>query len=321
MTKNACNESYLNDITVYPFTSTDPQQPSSFKRFFKRVVFILGSLHLTFMSALGIWLWSDPGLFGATKSCTVELVSTAIVGRYIPLGSQGLRAVSLLMYSLFLTPGLNLVMPMIVFLGPYIWYQTWRKNRSSYLENPSQHESRPKARSNTTRKLVTASGRQLGGLNARLQSIFRPPEGAVTRLFSSYKGWYCRHSTYPSILPIFVGLLMLVIINLIFILNIELTLRKNRSLQASDESEWGFGQVLAMLLLVMPLRDLLETIFERRERRWKEKNTDMLLNAIKNKEVANLENLVANATNVNVTADGDNIELLVVRHLVDITAF
>jgi hypothetical protein len=313
MTKNARNESYLTVISVQPVTSTDLQRPTSFKRFFKKVVFVLGSLHLTFMSAFGIWLWSNPGSFGTSQPCTA---STAILGRHIPLGSKGLRVVSLFMYSLFLTPGLNLVVPMVVFLGLYIWYQTLRKNRTRDLENPSQQESRHTA--HFAQRSAAASSGQPGAVNgsdSRLRSTLKPIKGTIVRLLASLKGWRHHLSAYPSILPIFIGLFMLIVINLIFIVDIELTLRANRSLQASDESEWGFGQILAMLLLVMPLRDLLETIFERRENRWKKKNMEMLQNAIKNEEVANLENLITSAANVDVLVNGANIRLFTVNEI------
>jgi hypothetical protein len=316
MTKSARNESYLTVIPVHPVTSTNLQRPTSFKRFFKKVVFVLGSLHLTFMSAFGIWLWSNPGSFGTSEPCTT---STAILGRRIPLGSRGLRVVSLCMYSLFLTPGLNLVVPMVVFLGLYIRYQTWRKNRTRDLEDPSQHESRQMA--HFAQRLAAASSGQPSAVNGsdfQLRSTFKPIEGVVVRLFAFLKGCYYHPSSYPSILPIFIGLFILVIINLIFIADIELTLRANRYLQESDESEWGFGQILAMLLLVMPLRDLLETIFERRENRWKKKNTEMLQNAIKNEEVANLKNLITNAADVNIIVNGVNIRLFTVNQIIQL---
>jgi hypothetical protein len=52
-----------------------------------------------------------------------------------------------------------------------------------------------------------------------------------------------------------VGLLLLVVINIIFLVDIELTLSRNKHLQSSEDDQWGFGQVLALLLLVIPLRD------------------------------------------------------------------
>jgi hypothetical protein len=52
-----------------------------------------------------------------------------------------------------------------------------------------------------------------------------------------------------------VGLVSLVAINILFIADIELTLRRNKGDQTGDEATWGFGQVLALLLLIIPLRD------------------------------------------------------------------
>jgi hypothetical protein len=37
----------------------------------------------------------------------------------------------------------------------------------------------------------------------------------------------------------------------------ELTLRRNIHNQSNEERDWGFGQILALLLLVVPLRDAL----------------------------------------------------------------
>lgn len=70
------------------------------------------------------------------------------------------------------------------------------------------------------------------------------------------------------VLAIRAGLTLLLVVNVIFIIDIELTLRMNYDLQGGeDEEEWRFGQILAMLLVSMPLRDLIETILARREKR------------------------------------------------------
>jgi hypothetical protein len=50
-------------------------------------------------------------------------------------------------------------------------------------------------------------------------------------------------------------LALLGVINIIFIVDIELTLSRNKHLQNGGDDLWGFGQVLALLLLVLPLRD------------------------------------------------------------------
>ena len=44
-------------------------------------------------------------------------------------------------------------------------------------------------------------------------------------------------------------------VNLLFIVDTELTLKRNLHNQSYEEREWGFGQILALLLLIVPLRD------------------------------------------------------------------
>lgn len=44
-------------------------------------------------------------------------------------------------------------------------------------------------------------------------------------------------------------------VDILFIVDTELTLQRNEAYQGGEEREWGFGQILALLLLVVPLRD------------------------------------------------------------------
>ncbi|KAJ6573120.1 ankyrin repeat-containing domain protein [Mycena vulgaris] len=168
--------------------------------FFRKIVLVLGSLHLSLMAALGIWLWSDPTSFGTADPCAAD---TVILSQLVPLGSSQLRSWSLGIDSLFLAPGLNLLLPAGLFLSIFLGYQELHRRANSS--------------------------------NPRLQ---------------------------PSIVPIIIGMVLLFAINIIFLVDIELTLRHTR---ASEESNWSFGQILALLLLVLPMRDLVETISERRE--------------------------------------------------------
>jgi hypothetical protein len=174
----------------------------------KRYVLVLGSLHLTLMAALGIWLWKNPQAFGlgnrrpadfkAANALAVERATIAILGQGVPLRSVALRAASLAIYSLFLIPGVNLIAPMVVFLAAYFG----------------------------CRRIPFA------------------------------KRW--------DVLPAYVGLGILLAINLVFIVDIEVTRNMNTILQVEDEADWGFGQILAVLLLLLPLRDLVEAILARR---------------------------------------------------------
>uniref|UniRef100_A0A0W0EVS0 Uncharacterized protein n=1 Tax=Moniliophthora roreri TaxID=221103 RepID=A0A0W0EVS0_MONRR len=227
---------------------TEHQQQLWINNIFKRIVLFLGSLHLSIMAALGIWLWSGPGSFGHSKLCVAESASTVVLGNHIPLSSKGLHGGSLVIYSLLLTPGLNLVIPMGVFLGLYIYYQAWHRNHSHSLENK------------------------------------------------------------PSTMPIVISMVILLVINIIFLVDIELTLQQNQHLQEdSDESNWSFGQILALLLLVVPLRDLLEAILARREKRRIKEDTILFENAILAEEMGVIRDLVQKGVNVNVEAkDQDN---------------
>ena len=83
-------------------------------------------------------------------------------------------------------------------------------------------------------------------------------------------------------MPAFIGLAILLAINIVFIIDIERTLDlgAERRLRKKDEGDWGFGQILAIVLLLLPLRDLIEAILSRRlkrirKERQKELNADL----------------------------------------------
>ncbi|KAJ7663354.1 ankyrin repeat-containing domain protein [Mycena polygramma] len=217
-----------------PGTRAVARQKAWFKAGFRRIVMVLGSLHLSLMAGLGIWLWSDPGSFGSTDPCVVNIARIAILGRSVPLRSTGLRGWSIAIYSLFLAPGLNLILPAALFLGLFLGYQTWNTRRS-YKCNQAGIPATPSAD----------------------HGVIRIPRGIRT--------WYNRLPATPSIFPTVVGMILLFATNLIFLVDIELTLLRNRAHQTAGESEWTFGQILALLLLVLPLRDLVETMLARRE--------------------------------------------------------
>jgi hypothetical protein len=190
----------------------------------KRYVLVLGSLHLTLMAILGVWLWRDlqlfglgsrePAIFKAANALTLERAKIVILGQGVPLGSLPMRAASIAIYSLFLVPGLNLILPMAFFLATYF--------------------------------------------------------GCCH--FSFAKRW--------DVLPAYVSLGILLAINLVFIIDIEVTRNMNIEIQADDEANWGFGQILAILLLLLPLRDLVEAILERRLKQRQEELEQDLRDAI-----------------------------------------
>jgi hypothetical protein len=79
-----------------------------------------------------------------------------------------------------------------------------------------------------------------------------------------------------DVLPAYIGLGVLLSINIVFIVDIEITRKINIEIQGEDEADWGFGQILAILLLLLPLRDLIEALLERRlKQRQGELNADL----------------------------------------------
>ncbi|KAJ7243260.1 ankyrin repeat-containing domain protein [Mycena rebaudengoi] len=198
-------------------SSTSLASRSPTESIFTKIVLLLGTIHLTLMAVLGMWLWSRPGSLGVSTPCA----STTVLGQPAGLDSRALRGISLTMYSVFLTPGVNLILPMALFLGLFLGYHAVRG--------------------------------PLHRICDRLLRLLRTPRLPMYRQL---------HPSIdePSIVPTVLGLVFLGAINIIFIVDIELTLRDN---QLSDESAWSFGQILAILLLVLPIRDILDATIAR----------------------------------------------------------
>ncbi|KAH6902347.1 hypothetical protein BKA70DRAFT_670056 [Coprinopsis sp. MPI-PUGE-AT-0042] len=239
----------------------------------KRFVLVLGSLHLTLMAASGIWLWTDPLSFGlgrrrppvlkAANECVLTFAKAAILGQRVHLHSEILRVTSLILYVVLLIPGINLIAPMCIFLGLYVaWTPT------------SRVISQIRAISHAS--IERAERRQNGwfrhGLWCRMKT--------ATRNFPSRLGSALPTSAQLGATPAFLGLSILFAINLVFIIDIELTLGTNRALQSDDEEDWGFGQILAILLLLLPLRDLVEAILARKLKKRQEELDEDLQEAI-----------------------------------------
>jgi hypothetical protein len=184
------------------------------------MVIILGSLHLTVMAAVGIWLWSSPAHFENSQdpgtlipagftTIPFDCTDIYILGRGVAMSSSSLRIWSILAYSFFLVPGLNLIMPAALFLvlyvstGRFVLFVMFGKSELTRKERAS--------------------------IPAGVHPILGIP-------------------------PVCIGLLLLLTVNVIFLVDNELTIHRARNHQ-HGESEWTFGQTLALLLLSLPLRD------------------------------------------------------------------
>jgi hypothetical protein len=170
---------------------------SQTKKAVKNPVLIIGTAHLSLMSAVGVWIWMKPIVSGTNPAC---FVPTPLVNS----GSEGLRGRSLLVYSLLLPPVLNLLVPIGLFSLP-IWVCT------HFVPVAFVHE-----------------------LGIRLTRV---------------------------------GLAILAIINVILIADTEAIISKNQPFIAGSNANWTFGQTLAILLLLMPIRDIRQTLLKQRSGR------------------------------------------------------
>jgi hypothetical protein len=155
----------------------------------------IGSLHLSLMGALGIWLWLNPAGFGSSRSCPPG-ATISVFTHAFPMGSHALRVFSLIVYFAVLIPIANLFLPMALILVPY----------------------------------------------------FLCPLGMLGR----------RHRERVAVGCVALGLAMLFTINVIFIVDTELSISRNESRQAGQDKLWTLGQTLALLLLVLPIKSLIQ---------------------------------------------------------------
>jgi len=213
-------------------------------------VLTLGSIHLSMMAAIGIWLWRDPARFGRPLGRCTPMFS--VFGSSVPFNSTPLRIFSLMMYVVVLIPGLNLLLPFAFFLFLHISYNHFRT---------------------TT-------------LRGQYQAIRNPP---------------------VHIAFLYVGLCCLVAINVLFIVDTELTLRRNMHNQSNEERDWGFGQILALLLLLVPLRDAWIAI--RNIRKTSEQRLEHAFLAVAEANLPRLAEKAAAVKNVRIPRFGNFLQL------------
>lgn len=250
------------------------------------------------MSALGLWLWINPLRFGTdaeANACAIEHSSTIILGKNIPLASSGLRIWSILIYAVLLVPGLNLLWPIVLFLLLMKFYSALRKphdRRDARRQRANQLES---AESPSLLRAPESDPAPTvpPGITKRARRLAR-------RSLWALQMWY-----NPFLVPTVAGLVLLFAINIIFIVDTEVTLRQNRFLLEAGEGDWSFGQTLALLLLVLPLRDL-RVFGARRD------VTGSLRNAVHwQAQTDILWDLVRRGADVNVQAEGESERLII----------
>ncbi|KAJ3519411.1 hypothetical protein NMY22_g13219 [Coprinellus aureogranulatus] len=306
----------------------------AYKVLVQRITLVLGSVHLTLMAALGILLWSAPKSFGKDElsACAFDIADLAILGAFVPFGRQGLRFFSLVVYSLVLLPGFNLLLPVGVFLSVYCLTNRWWPLPQALpacgappaVPVDNAHETQqphvPSGLSVEIMEMQPLPGDFDSSSTENPQTAENPPTSAESqapadnperRTLTPDPLQEGRFYMLRAVFPVGIGLLILLCINIIFIIDIELTLRRNRGYQdraSGDEAEWGFGQILAMVLVFMPLRDLGESIVRRRHE-LQTKLNESLTKAINTDDLVQISHLVHAGAHIDVAGDNGQTAL------------
>jgi hypothetical protein len=118
------------------------------------------------------------------------------------------------------------------------------------------------------------------------------PAALFLALHVVYYHFRPRGNAKPSAVPVYIGLIFLLAVNIVFMADIESTISHHT---VSGESQWTFGQTLAVLLLVLPLRDvamfILDVQTEKRHKERNEKCTLELKAALENNEMDHAERM------------------------------
>jgi hypothetical protein len=80
-----------------------------------------------------------------------------------------------------------------------------------------------------------------------------------------------------SVVPVYISLMFLLAVNIVFMVDIETTITRH---EVTDESNWTFGQTLAVLLLVLPLRDVFDFVMRVRRKNRRDRCTKDLKHAL-----------------------------------------
>lgn len=162
----------------------------------KAAPLVIGSLHLSVVSAFGLWFWATVDTFGAAaQGIPPPPTFYNILGHDIPTTSKALRGVSLWLYAERAIPIFGLIFNLAFFC------------------------------------------------------LFTSLFGAI--------------SASCFVVPAYVWIFWLVGLNIIMVIDTEIMIKRMAVYVQPGESEWTFGQTLALFLLALPLR---EVIVSRRER-------------------------------------------------------
>ncbi|KAK7458086.1 hypothetical protein VKT23_009992 [Stygiomarasmius scandens] len=181
----------------------------------------LASVHLIIVGAFGLWLWLTIHTFGNQTDC-IPLTTVIVFGHSVPVLSNTLRIVSITLYILSSIPLLNIVICICAVAAVVLFILYIFSLRSRLAAG------------------TTLSDRILSTAVAPSPSPSQPAQPGDRTKFLS------------AVLPI-------LLCQLYFIICTELTINTNQPLLISNdgrESDWTFGQTLAVALTLLPLLEI-----------------------------------------------------------------
>jgi hypothetical protein len=143
----------------------------------------------------------------------------------------------------------------------------------------------------------------LPGLNLLL------PAALFLALHLGYHYFTHREDDKSTVKPTSIGLMFLLAVNIVFMVDIETTISFH---DVTDESKWTFGQTLAVLLLVLPIRDVVMFIMHVRKEKHDAKRhmrcTRDLKDALEHGDMARVKKAVQHA-DIRAEAPGTSSDL------------
>ena len=208
---------------------------------------VLGYAYLSLMGGFGIWLWQDIDTFGASSECT-PYIFTVIFGHNVSAMNKSLRAVSFAWYWSMAIPLVNIVANLPIILVVFVTGSVVFLSIHIVVVLPI---------------LITRRLFYLWYLNRRHPTDSSANNNdavdATPILDSSLLSGSLLRDDRLRLSP----LLMVLFFDVLFAIDNELMIRRSRPLVQPGESQWTFGQTLAVILTIIPILEARKCITRR----------------------------------------------------------
>jgi hypothetical protein len=198
----------------------------------------LASVHLMLLSAFGLWFWSTLPNFGINREC-IPSIRFVFFTKSIPITSKVLRSRSKSIYIFSSLPVINIYLWLVIFLS-----------------------------ASAAASLAIAAVSIIVGLLLMVVMYFIGPR--IRRAPTGVAVSPPRTLRYLTQFFFALTIITTLAVQTSLIALTELTIAHNQHLIQSKESDWTFGQTLALMLTLIPLSEAVKFLWEKRPRALKE---------------------------------------------------